>query len=435
MSTFIDPDMTKEVNLLSEEVLEFLISSNMDSMNDILLNLLIKNIKSRNKFIDNDVNLDVLINSKSSDPDNEAVANILNRYDLVDNYYKYILTEECILDRDQNLKAKKVKTSTLKSACLSQLEERLELLGFELQIVQTTNSEEYSLVYSNIVNHFPMLTDSEITEKIESWGNLNKSYHFVKTKEPGMQLSLKLTTQSEFNKNEIFFIKSIAEILGKSKESLLYSLKDINLTKVDKLNKNYDIFLIGLYKLYYNMELIEKQDSYESFVDSLKSEQLNLGLLKRHDYMIDEIQSAYNMSYDYYKENEAPTSDPNDKTYVEEIQRLNQNEIKRLLDYLIQQKWVILYPNSSLKASLKLHYEMNTYSAKKCFKCPNDIAVYQGIQCASCNEGMICLSCSKAYFSVSKHTLNKKDKSLTDGKWCPKCFEPWRSPSDMLFYL
>ena len=114
--------------------------------------------------------------------------------------------------------------------------------------------------------------------------------------------------------------------------------------------------------------------------------------------MIDEIQSAYNMSYDYYKENEAPTSDPNDKTYVEEIQRLNQNEIKRLLDYLIQQKWVILYPNSSLKASLKLQYEMNTYSAKKCFKCPNDIAVYQGIQCASCNEGMICLSCFQAYF-------------------------------------
>jgi len=91
-----------------------------------------------------------------------------------------------------------------------------------------------------------MLTDSEITEKIESWGNLNKSYHFVKTKEPGMQLSLKLTTQSEFNKNEIFFIKSIAEILGKSKESLLYSLENINLTKVDKLNKNYDIFLIEI---------------------------------------------------------------------------------------------------------------------------------------------------------------------------------------------
>ncbi len=67
------------------------------------------------------------------------------------------------------------------------------------------------------------------------------------------------------------------------------------------------------------MELIEKQDSYESFVDSLKSEQ-QLRAIERHDYMIDEIQSAYNMSYDYYKENEAPTfRSKMIRLYVEEL--------------------------------------------------------------------------------------------------------------------
>lgn len=433
MST--EQDLESLTFLTVHEVIEYITTSSIDSINDILLNLLIKNIQVKRKYISNTDNLEKVINMGSHANFDQHIVDHLQKYDFIDNYYKYIVTDECILDRNGNLKVRPVKDSKMKSHCISILNSWAQGLEMDLKVVNTTNSEEYQLVYLNIANQFPTFNDEKINDVIDSWGNLKKSYHLTKTREPGMNLSLKLASQSEFNKNEIFFIKAISEIFSKPKESTVYSIRDCNLTKVDLLNSESDMFLIGLYKLYYNMELIDKSISYMKFVHLLKGEQVALGLLKRFDYMIDEIQSAYNINYDYYKENDMPTPDPNENTYVEEVQRLNQNEIKKLLDILIQQKWVILYPNSSLKASSKLNYEMNTYPTNKCFKCPNSISIEQGLQCASCHEGFICLSCSKGYLDASKHTLNKKDRTLNDGKWCPKCFESWRSPDDMIFYL
>lgn len=428
-------NLEANTTLIAYEVINYITTSNIDSINDILLNLLIKTIEVKNGYLSNPENFESIINKGPNDNFDQRLSDSLKRYDFIDNYHKYILTEECILDKDGNLKVPAVKDNKVKSQCLSIIKQWAQSLDLELKTVSTTNSEEYHLVYLNIANQFPTFNDKKINDIIDSWGNLKKSYHLIKTKEPGMNLSLKLTTQSEFNKNEIFFIKAISDIFSKPKESSVYSIKDGNLTKVDLLSSESDIFLIGLYKLYYNMELIDRATTYKKFVHLLKHEELSLGLLKRFDYMIDEIQSAYNINYDYYKENDMPAPDPNDNTYVEEIQRLNQHEIKKLLDILIQQKWVILYPNSSLKASSKLHYEMNTYQTNKCFKCPNSINIEQGLQCGSCQEGFLCLSCSKGYLDASKHTMNKKDRSLNDGKWCPKCFEPWRSPEDMIFYL
>lgn len=430
-----DNDLEANTISVSHELIKYITTSNIDSINDILLNLIIKTIEVKNRYISNMDNLENLINKRPNDSFDQQLADSLQRYDSIDNYHKYILTEECILDRDGNLKVRAVKDSEIKPQCLNIVKQWAQTLDLELKIVSTTNSEEYHFVYLNIANQFPTLTDEKINDIIDSWGNLKKSYHLIKTKEPGINLSLKLTNQSEFNKNEIFFIKAISDIFNKPKESSVYSIKDGNLTRIDTLSSGNDIFLIGLYKLYYNMELINKATTYQKFVHLLKHEQVSLGLLKRFDYMIDEVQSAYNINYDYYKENDMSAPDPNDNLYVEEIQRLNQSEIKKLLDILIQQKWVILYPSSSLKASSKLHYEMNPYPTNKCFKCPNSINIEQGLQCGSCQEGFLCLSCSKGYLDASKHTLNRKDKSLSDGKWCPKCFEPWRSPEDMIFYL
>lgn len=423
------------LDICASEVLEFLISSNMDSINDILLTLVIHNVNKRNLLIEGSNNLLSFMDNENGVLADDRLAQHMQETDLVDQYYKYILTDECILDSRKNLIPTNIARTDSYQRVLDRLKKKLSTLGFEWKIVNTMTSEEYNLVYSNIANKFPQLTDAEISDKILEWGNLKTTHHFVKTKEPGANLSLKLTGQSEFSKNEIFFIKTVSEILGRSKETSLYSMEDVNLTKVDTLNRIDDIFLIGLYKLYCNMQLVSIDTSYRDFVNQLRKEELQLGLLKRYDYMIDEIQTAYNMSYDEYKENEIQPQDPNGKTYVEEVQRLTQHEIKKLLDQLIQQKWIVLYPNASLKAGLKLQDEMDVPTDHKCFRCPNYLTAAQGIQCHSCRAGNICLPCSKDYFKVSESTLNQKDKTLTDGKWCPTCFEPWRLPEDMIFHL
>ncbi|XBW35688.1 hypothetical protein QEN19_001259 [Hanseniaspora menglaensis] len=366
---------------------------------------------------------------------------------LIDRYYKYIHAHSSILDSSGNVITSNFNTNiddllTIKNDLISKLESHFKECGYDFFITNQINNKDYNTIYNSIANTHNF-TDKVIHSKIQQWGNVSKIYSVIKQTQPGKFLGTKLAYQSSFSNHELFFIKTLVNTFSLSKNELLYKDYDGEISiNIESIKENDDFYLIPIFKLLTNLEIIEEL-TFHKFLDSIRAKTIKIPFVEFYSYTLQEINQAYINQYSEFQKEELGTNNENNKDHIgsetikEEINQIRESSIISLLEQLIQQNWVYKDPSNQYRPTLMVQLEFDAYFENSiiCKFCKKKVIAHQGVVCKSCKKCALCLDCSYSFISKNKRGLNKKDKNVVDGKWCPECSEYWRTEDDLIFII